>query len=120
MSAILVIEDSAFTRRRVAEILRTDGNQIIEAANGYEGLEKAEKLKPDCIVLDLLMPEMNGFEVLNELKERGLTIPVVVLSADVQNTTQKECRELGAVAFVQKPFGEDELVQAIHGILCSK
>lgn len=120
MGAILIIEDSAFTRRRIAETLSADGNEVLEAANGCEGLEKAEKLKPDCIVLDLLMPEMNGLEVLNALKDRGITIPVIVLSADVQDTTQAECMELGAAVFVEKPLKGDELLDAVHGILCSK
>ena len=120
MACTLIIEDSVFTRRRIAEILRADDNEILEAADGYEGLDKAEKLKPDLIILDLLMPEMNGFEMLNALNERGLTIPVIVLSADVQDTTQIECRELGAVAFVKKPFNENELFEAIQTIHCTR
>ena len=120
MSTILIIEDSGFSRRRLVEILGADGSETLEAANGYEGVEKAEKLKPDCIVLDLLMPEMDGFGVLKALKERSLTIPVIVLSADVQDTTQTECRQLGAVTFIKKPLNENELLDAVHSILCSK
>lgn len=120
MACTLIIEDSAFIRRRVAEVLRADDNEILEAANGYEGLDKAEKLKPDIIILDLLMPEMDGFEVLNALNERGLTIPVIVLSADIQDTTQAECLKLGAVAFIKKPLIGNELLDIVHSILCSK
>ncbi len=120
MACILIIEDSIFTRQSLIGILTVDGNEVLEATNGREGLEKAEKLKPDCIVLDLLMPGMNGLEVLNALKDRGITIPVIVLSADVQDTTQAECMELRAAVFVEKPLKGDELLDAVHGILCSK
>ena len=120
MARTLIIDDSVFIRRRVAEILRADDNEILEAANGYEGLDKAEKLKPDIIILDLLMPEMDGFEMLNALNERGLTIPVIVLSADIQDTTQAECLKLGAAAFIEKPLIENKLLDTIHSILCSK
>lgn len=120
MARTLIIEDSVFVRRRVAELLRADDNEVLEAANGYEGLDKAEKLKPDIIILDLLMPEMDGFEVLSALNERGLTIPVIVLSADIQDTTQAECLKLGAVAFIEKPLIENKLLDIVHSILCSK
>ncbi len=120
MSSILVVDDSSFARQRLVSILADAGHQVMDAANGLEGLEKAEKHVPDCIVLDLLMPEMSGLEVLRALKEKGLTIPVIVVSADIQETTQKECMELGAIAFMNKPFNENELIEIIQGILCTK
>jgi len=120
MSSILVVDDSSFARQRLVSILTDAGHQVIEAANGFEGLEKAERHMPDCITLDLLMPEMSGLEVLRALKEKGLTIPVIVVSADIQETTQKECMELGAIAFMNKPPNENELMEIIQGTLCTK
>lgn len=67
MSSILVMDDSSFARQRLISILADAGHQVTDAANGLEGLEKAEKHMPDCIVLDLLMPEMSGLEVLSTL-----------------------------------------------------
>ena len=117
---ILVIDDSAFTRQMVAKILTAQDDEVLEAMNGQDGIEKAEQYRPDCIVLDLLMPEMDGFGVLRALKEKDLTIPTIVLSADIQETTQAECLKLGAVAFLEKPLKEGELLEAVHGIFCSK
>jgi len=120
MPTILVVDDSSFARQSVGGMLKAMGNRVLEAANGYEGMEKAEEHKPDYIVLDLLMPEMNGIEVLRLLKEKGSDIPVIVLSADIQETTQKECMELGAIAFVQKPPKKDELFNILHGVASMK
>ena len=117
---VLVIDDSAFTRQMVTKILTAQGNEVLEAENGQDGIEKAEQYRPDCIVLDLLMPEMDGFGVLRALKEKDLVIPTIVLSADIQETAQAECLKLGAVAFLEKPFKEGELLEALHGVLCSK
>lgn len=120
MARILIIDDSEFSRQRTVEILKGNGFDVLEAAGGREGLQKAEGNKPDCIILDLLMPEMNGYEVLNELKEKGITIPIVVLSADIQDTTQQECFKLGAVDFVKKPPKEEEVLKAVQEALGSK
>ncbi len=120
MACILVIDDSAFARRMTTDALKTQGNEVLEAESGLDGIEQAERNKPDCIVLDLLMPEISGFEVLKTLNEKGLTIPVVVLSADIQESTQSECMEHGVVAFVNKPAKENELVEVVQGVLCLK
>lgn len=120
MARILIIDDSDFSRQRTVEILKGNGFDVLEAAGGREGLQKAEGNKPDCIILDLLMPEMNGYQVLNELKEKGITIPIVVLSADIQDTTQQECFKLGAVDFVKKPPKEEEVLKAVQEALGSK
>ncbi len=117
---VLLIDDSPFARQMVAKILTAQGNDVLEAMNGQEGIEKAEQYRPDCIVLDLLMPEMDGLGVLRALKEKDLVIPTIVLSADIQETAQAECLKLGAVAFLEKPFKEGELLEAVHGVLCSK
>ncbi len=117
---VLLIDDSPFARQMIAKILTAQGNEVLEAMNGQEGIEKAEQYRPDCIVLDLLMPEVSGFGVLRALKEKDLMIPTIVLSADIQETTQAECLKLGAVAFLEKPLEEGKLLEAVHGVLCSK
>ena len=97
-----------------------NGNEVLKAESGHDGIEQAVRHRPDCIVLDLLMPEIDGFEVLKTLNEKGLAIPVVVLSADIQETTRARCLELGAVGFLKKPLNEDELAEVVQGVLCSK
>ena len=120
MACILVIDDSAFARRMTTETLKAQGNEVLEAESGPDGIELAERHRPDCIVLDLLMPDISGLDVLKTLNEKGLTIPVVVLSADIQETTRAECLELGAVGFLKKPLHENELIEVVQGVLCSK
>ena len=117
---ILIIEDSSFTRRKLAKTLEDAGCEVWEASNGSEGLARIHEEAPDCIILDLLMPEMDGLAVLKALQQEGSLVPVLVLSADVQETTRAKCLELGAVDFLEKPPHEEKLLEAVHGLACAK
>ncbi len=119
MARILVVEDSEFTRRMIVRIIKAKGHEVLETGNGFEGVRMAQKEKPDCMFLDLLMPEMDGFGVLGALKEKSLSIPVVILSADIQETSRNRCFEFGAVDFVKKPPKEDEILKAVQKALNS-
>ena len=119
MARILIIEDSGFARRTIGKILRDGGHEPLEADGGHEGLDKAEKYEPDCISLDLLMPEVDGFDVLSVLRDKGLDIPTIVLSADIQGSTRERCFDLGAFDFINKPPKADELLRAIQKALDS-
>ena len=110
MTSILVVEDSWLTRRVICKILRAEGYETNEASSGPEALELLETLTPDCMLLDLLMPDMEGREVLQALRERGIKVPVIVITADIQSTTREECMELGALAVIHKMPNSDELV----------
>jgi len=120
MAKILIVEDSWVTRRILVRILKGDGHELLEAGGGKEGLEMAEKHMPDCILLDLLMPEMDGFDVLEALGEKDLKIPVIVLTANIQKTAREKCLQLGAFAFTNKPTEEDELRSLVHKAIDSK
>ena len=120
MGKILIVEDSWVTRRILVRILKGDGHELLEAGGGKEGLEMAEKHMPDCILLDLLMPEMDGFDVLEALGEKDLKIPVIVLTANIQKTAREKCLQLGAFAFTNKPTEEDELRSLVHKAIDSK
>ena len=120
MAKILIVEDSWVTRRIIVGILKADGHELLEAGGGKEGLEMAEKHMPDCILLDLLMPEMDGFDVLEALGEKDLKIPVIVLTANIQKTAREKCLQLGAFAFTNKPTEEDELRSLVHKAIDSK
>ena len=119
MAKILSIEDSAYQRRKIARILLAQGHEVVQATNGREGVEMVASTSPDCILLDLIMPEMGGMEVLQELSGQGSRVPVIVLTADIQETTRAACKELGAAAFVNKPPQENELGGAIERVLSS-
>ena len=89
--------------------------EVITAVNGQEGIEKAEKEKPDLILLDATMPVMDGIEVLAALKANPATkdIPVVMLSADFGKDNAERATQLGALKFISKPFTGDALVAAL-------
>jgi two-component system, chemotaxis family, chemotaxis protein CheY len=123
MAKILVIDDSAFQRRTLRKILDIDGHEIQEAANGRIGLEVCKAFDPDCIILDILMPEVNGLVFLQQLRGQGATTPVVVLTADIQETTCQECLKLGAEEVVHKPLlpaEGDKLRAIINTVLDSR
>lgn len=109
MTLLLIVEDSWLSRRVLCKILKEKGYEILEAASGPEALEILRSKSPDCILLDLLMPEMEGREVLKILREQGSKIPVIVITADIQKTTRSECLELGAIAVINKIPDSEEL-----------
>jgi CheY-like chemotaxis protein len=101
---VLVVDDSSFLRARIRQILDPEGYNLVEAKSGLAALEEIEKCEFACIVTDLAMPELDGFGLLEELRRRRLATPVVVLTADIQNTTRHHCEQLGAAAVLQKPI----------------
>ncbi|WP_071515048.1 response regulator [Geitlerinema sp. PCC 9228] len=114
MAKILIVDDAWFSRRLIAKALQAEQNEILEAKDGKEALEFAIAEHPDCMVLDLLMPELNGYEVLESLKTLGYSIPTIVMTADVQETSRQRCMELGAIAVLNKPPQPQALHQAIQ------
>jgi len=117
MPTILIIDDSSFQRTMIRKSLRKENFTCIEAENGNIGLEMAEKENPDVIIVDLLMPGLNGIEFLKAIQEKGITIPVLVLTSDIQDATRDLCLELGARSFLNKPLRTDDLIPAIRKVL---
>ena len=116
MALILIVDDSLFQRKTVTSMIEKEGHEVIQAKGGLEGIELAMEKKPDLIVLDLLMPKFDGFEVMKTLNKKSMNIPVLIISADIQDTTHEMCKELGAAGFINKPVNRDELVSAINSI----
>ena len=117
MARILVIDDSKLARQTCCNALTKMAHETLEAATGREGLEIVERESPDVIVLDLLMPDLEGQEVLKILQQRFPSIPVVVLTANTQRNAAEECLELGAVQVINKFVDPDELKNAVHNVL---
>ncbi|CCK81398.1 response regulator [Desulfobacula toluolica] len=117
MAKILLIDDSWLTRRGLSGMISSSGHEIVEAENGMDGIKKIQDECPDCIFLDLLMPEMDGYEVLEILKEKNIKIPVIVCSADIQNTAKSKCLKLGAFDFLNKPPMVEEVLQVLEKAL---
>jgi len=114
---ILHADDSWFIRHAIRKFLESKNFEYIEAENGKIALDKIIELKPDCILLDLLMPELTGDQVLEKLSEKKISIPAIILSADIQETTLERCLELGAFAFLNKPPNKDILLNSIESAI---
>ncbi|KAF3887332.1 MULTISPECIES: response regulator [Nostocales] len=117
MALVLIIDDAAFSRRMIRKFLQGDGYEIIEATNGREGLEMVYNHKPNCVLADLLMPDMNGFEFLEALQKEGLKIPTIIISADIQEGSRNQSYNLGAVNFINKPPKANELREAVQQVI---
>jgi DNA-binding response OmpR family regulator len=116
MKTILVVDDKANIRNLVREYLEADGFRVVIAANGREALYAARAEKPDLILLDIMMPEMGGYEFLKTYRRERET-PVILLTAKMDETDKVLGLELGADDYVTKPFGMKELVARIHAVL---
>ncbi|WP_088278999.1 response regulator transcription factor [Ideonella sp. A 288] len=120
MSRILVIEDQADIRRLIRWTIDTERHEIHEAANGPQGLESAQRLVPDLVLLDVMMPGgMDGFEVCARIKAdpKLAHAPVVMLTARAQEKDHRAGEQAGAEAFLAKPFSPSDLVDTIERLL---
>jgi CheY-like chemotaxis protein len=117
MAKILIIDDSSYMRSKVREALKHCECIFLEADNGFKGLQIIREQSPDCVILDLIMPDIDGTKILKILHDENSKTPVVVVTADIQEIVRKECLELGAKAFVNKPIKEDELSDIVEDIL---
>jgi DNA-binding response OmpR family regulator len=119
MPTILVAEDERDIRELIAFSLRFGGFEVEEATNGMEAVEKARKLRPDLIIMDVRMPKKTGYEACQELKEADETrhIPIVFLSAKGQEAEIKQGIELGAADYIIKPFEAEQLPKRMAEIL---
>lgn len=117
---ILLIDDEASLRRVLQITLRITADwEVFVAGSGYEGVQKAAIEQPDAILLDLMMPEMDGIATLTALRDNPTTqyIPVILLTGKVQVMNQFQEKQLGVAAVLIKPFDPTSLVQQIKGVL---
>jgi len=113
----LVVDDSSLNRLVIVEYLKGKDVHITEAEDGEQALEKIAAEKPDVILLDLIMPVMDGFEVLEILKKQENKIPVIVITAYLKGNTFQRCKELGAKGFLNKPVKMQELFSLLSQII---
>jgi len=119
MSAILVVEDNLSQRQMISELLRNNGLSVTVVSDGMEALEQIQKSKPDLIVLDIVMPKMNGYEVCRRLKNdvKTKSVPVVMCSSKGEDFDRFWGLRNGADAYVVKPFQPIELISTIRQLL---
>ena len=117
MSRILIIEDEAPMRTALADVLEGEGYRPLTAADGEIGLQRALDEKPDLILLDIMMPKLDGFEVCVELRRLGHTTPVLMLTAKGQVEDRVAGLDSGADDYLVKPFSTEELLARVRALL---
>jgi two-component system, OmpR family, alkaline phosphatase synthesis response regulator PhoP len=119
MKKILVIDDERYINRLIEFNLGDEGYEVLTELGGVEGLKNMRENNPDLVILDIAMPEMDGLEVLRNMKNDGSlsSIPVIILTAKVMEEVETEAKALGADAFLTKPFSPAELVDAVEKII---
>ena len=113
---ILVVDDEKRMVRFIQLNLEQDGFQVLTAYNGSQALEQVRTQLPDLILLDIMMPDINGFEVLKRIREVN-TVPVIMLTAKGEEEDRIQGLELGADDYVTKPFGVRELIARVKAVL---
>lgn len=111
---VLVIDDQPGIRFLLDEVLTENGYEVATAANGYEGVEKAVTLHPGLILMDMKMPGMDGIETLRELKQRGQGDKVIIMTAYGETEIVNQALELGAFAYLIKPFDIRSLCRLVR------
>lgn len=116
MKSILIIDDNADIRENIAEILDLAGYKTVTAENGKKGVELALKNRPDLVVCDIMMPELDGYGVLHLLRKKPETqfVPFIFLTAKTERTDLRKGMEMGADDYITKPFEDIELLNAIE------
>ncbi|OAD46370.1 response regulator [Polaribacter atrinae] len=119
MRKILLIEDDVVLRENTSELLELSNYEVTSASNGKIGVQLAQKIVPDIIVCDIMMPELDGYGVLEALTKNEVTkhIPFIFLSAKTERSDVRKGMDLGADDYITKPFNEDELISAIESRL---
>ena len=118
---ILIIEDEPKNMTLTRDLLKISGYETIEAVDGKQGVEKAKSAKPNLILMDIMMPKMDGYSACREIKADQSTknIPVVMLTAVGYDLNKKLAKQMGADGYVTKPFSRQQLIDAISPLLAT-
>jgi two-component system chemotaxis response regulator CheY len=114
-----VVDDAAFMRVRAAKVLQDNGHEVAQAENGLEAVKKYVEWKPDAVLMDITMPEMDGLAALKEIRRLDPTARVAMVTAMGQQAIVMEALKAGAKDFVLKPFQPDRVLGALEKILAA-
>lgn len=114
VAKILVVDDAAFMRLRLSNLLKQAGHQVAEAPDGAQALEAYQKEKPDLVFMDITMPQMDGLEALKRLRAQDPEVKVVMCTALGQQSMVIEAIKAGAKDFIIKPFQPERVLQAVQ------
>ena len=118
MATALIIEDSRLQRKKIAEMLHELKIDILgESPSGLEGLKLYKELKPDLVTLDILLPELHGYEVLRAIVKESHKAEVVIVSAALNKETLRKCMFLGVKQFIAKPIDKNAFIRSVNECL---
>ncbi|HEY9696461.1 MAG TPA: response regulator [Trichocoleus sp.] len=121
MSTVLIVDDSQTVRQMLTELLQENGLQVVEATNGLEAQEKMQAKQPDLVITDLIMPEMNGYDLCRWIKREPAmqNIPVLICSTKSEEFDRYWGMKQGADAYITKPFHPLEMLKTVKQLLRS-
>ncbi|NLN26767.1 MAG: response regulator [Firmicutes bacterium] len=114
MALVLIVDDASFMRMRLRRVVTEAGHDVIEAANGLEAIEMYKEHKPDVVLMDITMPEMDGVEALKQIIELDPNAKVIMCTALGQKSMVMESVKAGAKDFIVKPFQPEQVVEAVN------
>ena len=118
MAKILIVDDSKFMRMFIVNILKKNKySNLIEAGNGEEAIIKFKKENPDLVLLDIILPDITGVDVLREIKKFNSKAKVIMVTAVGQEIILKECDNLGVEGYIVKPFTEENIIFAVKKVI---
>jgi FixJ family two-component response regulator len=114
---VAILDDDQSVRTAIGRLLKTSEMTVDSCATSLELFGAIAVNNPDCVVLDLQMPGMNGIDVMSSLSRRGVQVPVIVITAYDEPNSKETCLQAGATAFLRKPLDADELLRTIDTIV---
>ena len=119
MAKVLVVDDAAFMRVRAAKVLRDAGHEVLEAENGQEAVNKYAESRPDVVLMDITMPDMDGLAALKEIRKLDPSARVAMVTAMGQQAIVMEALKAGAKDFVLKPFQPERVLASLRKLLAA-
>ncbi|MDB5985337.1 MAG: response regulator [Nevskia sp.] len=119
MARVMVVDDSPTDKEHLKQILQRAGHEVLEATSGQDAIELVRASKPDCVVMDVVMPGMNGFQATRILSKDPATasIPIIVVSSKSQETDRVWALRQGAREYIVKPVKDADLVGKVRSVL---
>lgn len=119
MARVLIVDDSPTEMYKLTAMLERHGHQVLKADNGADGVALARQEKPDAVLMDIVMPGMNGFQATRQLSKDAETkaIPVIMVTTKDQDTDKVWSQRQGARSYLVKPIEEHDLLQVLEGVL---
>lgn len=116
---VLIVDDSRTVRSVLAKMLRQSGYDVLEAEDGSKGIEMATKQRPDLIFMDVIMPQINGFQATRRIKREQITknIPIIMMTGNKESAESFWTKKIGATSYLTKPFSRQEIFAQVESVL---